>query len=135
MAKIKVFKTDGPLMADQESGALLVELNGVTANTLLAAASPGGMMPLASKTAGAEWDAPEGEPFELPAGTVFLAVEVDQDCYLVADNAEDPPAEKGVVWPAGTVWKLPCRGASKLHYMRATLTNAVVSVTAFVSGL
>jgi len=75
------------------------------------------------------WDA-NGE-ITIPAGASCLHVATDVDVYLITDNSTDDPTTVPAWYPASNVYKLECRGHTKLHYKAVSGTGSVF-VTAFL---
>jgi hypothetical protein len=84
---------------------------------------------LGSKAVTTSWDA-NGE-ITIPADTVFLHVTTDANVHLITDNSTNDPAVSPAWYPANNVYKLECRGHTKLHYKAVTGTGEIF-VTAFL---
>ena len=86
--------------------------------------------PLGAKTAQAAWD--NGDELTIPADTEFLHVYTDEDVYLLVNSlTADPAGSDPAIYVGGATHVIPCRGNTKLHFKRASGSNAALAVSAF----
>jgi hypothetical protein len=88
---------------------------------------------LASKTAGAGWDA-DSDELSIPASTAFVAVSADEPFYLSFNNSTADPAVDGVLYYGEQVYRIPCFEQYLMHYKRGGSSDATITVTAFVAS-
>jgi hypothetical protein len=84
---------------------------------------------LGSQAVTNSWDA--NTEVAIPADTAFLHVTTDVNVHLVTDSSTNDPAVTPAWYPAGNVYKLECRGHTKLHY-KAVSGTGTIFVTAFL---
>jgi hypothetical protein len=84
---------------------------------------------LGSKAVTTSWDA--NSEIAIPANTVSLHVATDVKVHLITDNSTNDPATTPAWYPADNVYKLDCRGHTKLH-CKAVSGTGTIFVTAFL---
>ena len=84
---------------------------------------------LGTKAVSDAWDA--NDEIAIPAGASCLHVATDVDVHLITDNSTSDPTTDPAWYPSSNVYKLECRGHTKLHYKAVSGTGNIY-VTAFL---
>jgi len=77
----------------------------------------------------AAWDN-DSDELGLPTGVMYLHIATDVDVFLITNSSTEDPAKYPAYYQADSVYKIECRGHTKLHY-RGVSTTGTIYVTAF----